>query len=30
MREKPLAGRTVAPEAQHTSDPQESELVAVH
>jgi EmrB/QacA subfamily drug resistance transporter len=30
MREKPLAGRTVVPEAQHTSDPEEVELVAVH
>jgi len=30
MREKPLASRTVAPEAQHTSDPEEIELVAAH
>jgi EmrB/QacA subfamily drug resistance transporter len=30
MREKPLAGRTVTPDAQHTSDPEEVELVAAH
>jgi EmrB/QacA subfamily drug resistance transporter len=29
MREKPLAGRT-QPDAQHTSDPEEVELVAAH
>jgi EmrB/QacA subfamily drug resistance transporter len=29
MREKPLAGRTT-PEAQHTSDPEEVQLVAAH
>ena len=30
MREKPLAGRHPTPDAQHTSDPQEVELVAAH
>jgi EmrB/QacA subfamily drug resistance transporter len=30
MREKPLAGRNDSPDAQHTSDPQEVELVPVH
>ncbi len=30
MREKELAGRTSAPQAQHTSDPEEVELVSVH
>ncbi|MET0694464.1 MAG: DHA2 family efflux MFS transporter permease subunit [Propionibacteriaceae bacterium] len=30
MREKELAGRTAVPEAQHTSDPEEVELVGIH